>query len=124
MKGRHIIDMNKLDNIKKFIGSHINLPEKIERSEKEQLLVNEEAKNLSLYEIYICPFCMRVRHAIKKLNVPIEYRNIQKNSDHRSTLLSDGGSLQTPCLRIDEENDTRYMYESRDIINYLEKRFA
>ncbi|MDF3852182.1 hypothetical protein [Achromobacter denitrificans] len=29
-----------------------------------------------------------------------------------------------PCLRIEEAGGTRWMYESSDIIAYLEQRFA
>ncbi|MBT7717899.1 MAG: glutathione S-transferase domain-containing protein, partial [Halieaceae bacterium] len=36
-----------------------------------------------------------------------------------------GGNLKVPCLRIDQgEQDYEWMYESKDIIQYLEARFA
>jgi glutaredoxin len=117
-----IINEN-LSRILIFI-KRIFLPVKIIRPEKEQLLVNEKAKNISLYEYYACPFCMRVRHTINKLNIPIEYRDILRNSDYRINLLSEGGTTQVPCLRIEENGKTSWMYESREIIDYLERHFA
>ncbi|HAI96784.1 MAG TPA: glutaredoxin, partial [Methylococcaceae bacterium] len=35
-----------------------------------------------------------------------------------------GGKLKVPCLRIEEDGKVSWMYESSDIINYLEDRFA
>jgi glutathione S-transferase len=40
-------------------------------------------------------------------------------------LLQGGGKVQTPCLRIaGEDGQVRWMYESGDIIRYLQQRFA
>ena len=35
-----------------------------------------------------------------------------------------GGKVKVPCLRIEEAGGTRWMYESNDIIAYLEQRYA
>ncbi len=85
---------------------------------------SEKSKKLSLYETYTCPFCMRVKYTIKKLGINIENRNIQKNNEYRKELLREGGYTQVPCLRIEEENETRWMYESSEIITYLENCFT
>jgi len=34
-----------------------------------------------------------------------------------------GGKRKVPCLRIEEDGKTEWMYESNDIIAYLEQRF-
>jgi glutaredoxin len=85
---------------------------------------SEKSTKLSLYETYACPFCMRVQYTIKKLGINIESRNIQKNNEYRKELLSEGGYTQVPCLRIEEENETRWLYESKTIIDYLDNCFA
>jgi glutathione S-transferase len=42
----------------------------------------------------------------------------------REELLAGGGDLKVPCLRIGEgEHASQWMYESKDIISYLEGRF-
>ncbi|MFA4912707.1 MAG: glutathione S-transferase N-terminal domain-containing protein, partial [Burkholderiaceae bacterium] len=42
----------------------------------------------------------------------------------RAELQQGGGKVKVPCLRIDEAGQTRWMYESDDIIAFLERRFA
>lgn len=99
-------------------------PSKIVRSREAQEWVNKEAKNMALYQFYACPFCIRTRRTIEKLNIPIEYRDAQNNPAHRQELLKGGGDIKVPCLRIEENGRTRWMYESGDIIQYLHDRFG
>jgi hypothetical protein len=43
----------------------------------------------------------------------------------RVELLAGGGRLKVPCLRVvDAAGGESWMYESKDIIDYLEGRFA
>ncbi|MBR7889804.1 glutathione S-transferase N-terminal domain-containing protein [Marinomonas sp. A79] len=97
---------------------------KLKRSPEKQQDVNSQAKALSLYQFYACPFCIKTRRAIYKLNAPIEMRNASEGSPHRAELEQGGGRIKVPCLRIEEEGKVEWMYESSDIIAYLEKRFA
>ena len=85
---------------------------------------HDKTRNLSLYVTYTCPFCMRVKYTIKKLAINVESRNIQKNSEYREELMREGGFARVPCLRIEEENETKWLYESKKIINYLKNCFA
>ncbi|PYF83488.1 MULTISPECIES: glutathione S-transferase N-terminal domain-containing protein [Marinomonas] len=97
---------------------------KLKRSPEKQQQVNDEAANLALYQFFACPFCIKTRRAIYKLNLPIEKRNAQEGSPHREDLLQGGGKIKVPCLRIDQDGKTEWLYESSEIIKYLEKRFA
>ncbi len=90
-----------------------------QRSDESQRAVEEELKNYSLYQFNRCPFCIKVRRAMRKLNLPIELRNANTNEDFKSDLLAKGGSPKVPCLRIGD----KWMYESDEIIKYLEKSF-
>ena len=94
------------------------------RPDEEQAAVNKAAENLALYQFFACPFCIKTRRAIYKLNLPIEKRNASEGSEHRKALLEGGGRVKVPCLRIEEEGQVTWMYESSDIIRYLEKRFG
>ncbi len=82
------------------------------------------AKDLTLYQFLACPFCIKTRRAIYKLNLPIETRSAFEGSPHRKALLEGGGRVKVPCLRIEQDGKVEWMYESSDIIRYLEKRFA
>ena len=104
--------------------SFISTPAKVKRAPEEQEKVNRIVKNMALYQYFACPFCIRVRRTIRRLNLPMEYRNAQKRGgEHRATLEKEGGAVQVPCLRIDEDGKSIWMYESSDIVAYLNQRF-
>lgn len=90
------------------------------RTEEKQKEVEQELKNYSLYEFAACPFCIKVKRVMRKLNLPIELRDAKNDPTIKAELLEQGKSPKVPCLRI---GDT-WMYESNDIIKYLEEKFA
>lgn len=99
-------------------------PRKLKRSAEAQKQVEEQTAGLALYQFQACPFCVKTRRAMHKLNLPIALRDVKKEPEHREALLAGGGRIKVPCLRIEEEGRTAWMYESNDIIAYLNKRFA
>lgn len=96
---------------------------KISRSAEEQQCVDRQTASMSLYQFYACPFCLKTRRAFKRLGLNIETRDAQ-NNPARADLLAEGGQIKVPCLRIEHKNETIWMYESSDIIAYLEQRFG
>lgn len=58
------------------------------------------------------------------MNLPLEYRDARPNDEHRRELKEEGGKVQVPCLRIETDDGTEWMYESDDIIEFLEQRFG
>jgi glutaredoxin len=81
--------------------------------------------NLALYHSPTCLYCMMTRRVIDRLGVEIELKNIDKDPDALAELIDGGGRRTVPCLRIDDASGhRRWMYESADIIAYLEERFA
>ncbi len=78
---------------------------------------------LCLYQYRACPYCMIVRRAIERLGLRVELRDIRRNPHDREELISCGGRQMVPCLRIEEGDEVLWMYESRDIIRYLQARF-
>ena len=99
-------------------------PKPMTRSAEEQQAVDQATRGMSLYQFYACPFCVRTRRAIHRLNLNIEVRDAQNDPEHRRSLTEEGGALQVPCLRIDEGGDSTWLYESAEIIGLLEKRFG
>lgn len=94
------------------------------RNPDQQAEVERRAQRLTLFHRPTCPFCMRVFIALARLDVPIQRRNITSDADARNALVAGGGHQQVPCLRIDESAGTRWLYESADIIAYLEEQFG
>jgi glutaredoxin len=102
----------------------VSRPKKLKRSSEAQAKVEADIANMSLYQFYACPFCIKTRRALHKLNLPIQTRNASEGSQHRQALLAGGGTIKVPCLRIEQDNEVKWMYESSDIIQYLNQRFS
>ena len=100
-------------------------PRGLKRPAEQQANVDELTAQLSLYQYLACPFCVKVRRSMKRQSLNIETRDAKRNDQFREELIQGGGKLKVPCLRIEEESGSvRWMYESSDIINYLEQSFA
>jgi glutaredoxin len=102
----------------------LSRPKKAVRSDGELAQLAEDTSHLSIYQFYTCPFCVKTRRALHRLNLPIELRDARPEGEHRSALLEGGGRVKVPCLRIEEGGGTEWLYESDDIIAYLEERYA
>lgn len=105
-------------------GDALTRPRPQKRSPQGQAAVNKDAAALALYQFHACPFCVKTRRAMHRLNVPVALHDAKRDLQAREQLLAGGGKVKVPCLRIEEADGTRWMYESNDIIAYLEKRFA
>ena len=99
-------------------------PKGVKREAQQQKELDQETAKLSLYQYAACPFCVKVRWAMQRNALKIATKDAKRNPQFAKELVEGGGSLKVPCLRI-EENDgvVTWMYESSDIINYLEQRF-
>lgn len=97
---------------------------KLKRSSDAQQQVEAELAKMSLYQFFACPFCIKTRRAMYKMNLPVVKRNASQGSPFRDELLRGGGKIQTPCLRIQKKDGVEWLYESSEIISYLEKRFV
>ncbi len=103
--------------------NYLTRPTQIERPVRIQQEINASAEGLSLYQFYACPFCVKTRRAIHRLNVPVSYIDAQSNHQNREDLLNGGGAIKVPCLRIEEDDKITWMYESSEIISYLNDRY-
>lgn len=87
-------------------------------------MTDHDTSDLSLYQYDYCPFCMITRRAIQKLGIDIEIRDTQKEPEYRRELIAEGGTGQVPCLRIEDNGSVEWLYESSDIMKYLQDRFG
>ena len=89
-------------------------PKSIKRDAELQAKIDQQTAGLSLYQYPACPFCVKVRRAMKTVNA-------KTCEDSKKELESGGGKLKVPCLRIENnKGEVNWMYESSDIITYLE----
>ncbi|NVJ49309.1 MAG: glutathione S-transferase N-terminal domain-containing protein [Gammaproteobacteria bacterium] len=79
-------------------------------------------KTFELFYFPSCPYCQMVLGELNQLTVAVELRNIMENIDYRNELMAGGGKTQVPCLKIVDAESVTWMYESRDIIHYLQQQ--
>lgn len=75
-----------------------------------------------LYNFEISPYCRKVRETLCELNLDYDVRNVGKQSPRRPELVERGGQMMVPYLA-DPNTDTE-MYESDDIVDYLERTYG
>jgi len=103
----------------------LTTPRGITRDPEQQQQIDAATRQLALYQFRSCPFCIKVRRAARRLSLNIEQRDALHDPTHRTALLEGGGEVKVPCLRITENGgQVRWLYESDDIIAYLQTRFA
>lgn len=103
----------------------ITRPKGLARSPAAQGAVDQQCRDILLYQYRTCPFCMRVRREIRRLSLNIETLDAQQEGSNRADLVRGGGQAKVPCLKItDQAGNTRWLYESGAIIEYLRGRFS
>ena len=82
-------------------------------------------KGHQLFYFSTCPYCIKVRLALWWMGLHLPLREILFHPKNKAELIAGGGKKQVPCLRIENENGgVQWMYESGDIIRYLQRALA
>ncbi len=116
--------------IRKIVGSillflnWVFTPKSVKREPSIQKTIDQQTEHLKLYQFISCPFCIKVRRAMKRLSLNIETRDAKNNPHFRKELDSEGGKIKVPCLRIEENGSVKWLYESDHIVEYLKGKFA
>ena len=98
-------------------------PKRGKRSLEYQKQIENQITNLTLYQLQMCPFCIKVRRHLIRLNLPLKVVDINNNI-YRDELLANGGKTQVPCLKVElGPKKSKWLYESDDIIYYLNENF-
>lgn len=105
-------------------ADYLTRPRKLRRDAASQQRVDAAAAKLALYQFRACPFCVKTRRVLHRLNVPVALCDAKNNAAHRDELLQGGGKIQVPCLRIEQDGAVQWLYESKAIRGYLEQHFA
>lgn len=99
-------------------------PKSMKREAQAQAQINEKMKDFTLYQYKACPFCVKVRREMKRSSLNIETKDAKRCESSKEELLAGGGQLKVPCLKINENGEEKWMYESKEIISYLNNRFG
>jgi len=82
----------------------------------------EPARPLELWSFEASPFCRIVREALCALEVPYVLHNVARESPRRDAFVERSGRMQVPWL-VDPNRDV-HLFESADIVAYLEETYA
>ena len=97
-------------------------PKAAVRDPLQQALLDRQTAQMALYQFHACPFCVKVRRAIKRNGLRIETRDAKNDPAWREELQSQGGQIKVPCLKmIERDGSTTWMYESSDIVRFLDQ---
>jgi glutathione S-transferase len=77
---------------------------------------------LELYNFEASPYCRKVREVLNELDLDYVVHNVAKRSARRPQLVARGGKMMVPYLI--DPNTKREMYESDDIIAYLDSTYG
>lgn len=76
---------------------------------------------ITIYSLPVCPYTQKVRDKLSQMGISYNELNIEEEQ-YEKELIERGGKRQVPYL-VDDENKIE-MYESDDIINYLEENYG
>lgn len=79
-------------------------------------------QNLVLYNFEASPYCRKVRESLCALDLDCHVINVARGGKRRAELLERGGKMMVPYLA--DANTGTEMYESDDIIAYLERTYG
>lgn len=108
-----------LDNVDSMLASAVR-PGRGGRSRRPEKRAALEP--LTLYNMEGSPYCRKVREVLSELDLVHVVRNVPKGSPKRAELAKRGGKVQVPYLV--DPNTGREMYESDEIIAYLESTYG
>lgn len=107
-----------------LLGERVTRPRGLVRPPVAQAAVDQQCRDIVLYQYKTCPFCIKVRQEMRRLSLNIERLDAQHEGVNREDLVHGGGKAKVPCLKItDQAGNSQWMYESGKIIQYLRGHF-
>lgn len=105
-----------------LLTDKITTPKSVVRQPEIQRQLDKITQSLALYQFKTCPFCIKVRREIKRQSLKIELRDAQHDPLNREELLNGGGKIKVPCLKvINKDGEHTWLYESNQVIQYLQE---
>jgi glutathione S-transferase len=112
-----VMRLGPLNNVSSFLASAMR-PGHGRSARKSRL----PETPLELWSFELSPYCRRARETLCELELPYVLHNMGKGSHRRPAFLERTGKLQFPYL--EDPNTGTKMFESVDIVQYLETTYA
>lgn len=101
------------------------LPAKpLEWSQEQRSLIDRESRRMQLYFCRRCPSSVQVRRSCDRFGLHMVEKDVGRVNSYRNELINGGGQSRVPCLRLDLDNKTTWLYGHRSIVEYLETRYC
>ena len=97
----------------------LSRPKAMSHSAEIQQQLNKQTEGLTLYQYKTCPFCIKVRKQIYGLSLNVDKVNAKQQA-HKQQLQQQGGQVKVPCLHIQKQGQSQWLYESSAIITMME----
>jgi glutaredoxin 3 len=97
-----------------------NTQEKHEDTRQEEVMMHPRTENalIKLYTGDYCPYCLRVKRELERLN--LDYEAVNADADGREEVMQLSGQRLIPILTIGDD----VLVESSHIIRELRRRFG
>jgi len=80
-----------------------------------------QAVSYALYYSKYCYFCQKVLMKLRNKNHAISLLDVSDRTVQMQ-LVAGGGKGQVPCLLIQQDQQQQWMYESNDILDYIQQQ--
>ena len=87
--------------------------------EAQALKVKEETQSMRVYQFKACPFCVKLRWAMRRMGVDLPFEDAKNDPKAKQELLTGGGKVKVPCLKYEKDGQEKWLYESSDIELFL-----
>lgn len=118
--------MNLTQQMKGFAADFLDrvMPVKpVQRSRDEQHRLDRASRKMHLYFCRTCPSSIEVKRHCEKLGLRVVEKDVIRVNAYRNELVNGGGAPRVPCLRIDDNQQDRWLYSRKAILEYLNQRF-
>jgi hypothetical protein len=95
----------------------------VERSAHEQLRLDRASRRMHLYFSPCCADSISVKRHCHKLGLRVVEKDVVRVNAYRNELVNGGGDSRIPCLRIEKEGKTDWVYSLESILGYLNQRY-
>ncbi|AFZ73623.1 glutathione S-transferase N-terminal domain-containing protein [Natronobacterium gregoryi] len=79
--------------------------------------------DITLYDLPGCPFCAKVRTKLEELDLEYDVIEVPRSHADRTDVEDVSGQTGVPVIT-DETQGVEGLYESDDIVEYLEETYA
>lgn len=100
------------------------IPVRVQPRTKEEFdLLERESRRMHLYIAHSCKESIGVQRCCNRLGLRVVKKDVQRVNAYRNELLNGGGEPRVPCLRVENEKGTHWVYSSKAILEFLDKNF-